>query len=297
MKSKLMFILAMVIFGTIGIFVRFINLESSEIAMLRGLIGSLFLLLISLIRRDKIDLSSVRENLIPLVFSGAVLAGNWIFLFEAFKHTTIANATLSYYMAPVFVIGLSPLVLKEKIIPRKVICLGVALVGMLLILKGSSQSGAAGNDLLGIAWGIAAAACYASLMLTNKFIKNMNGMATTLLQLAIATVVLFCYVSLSGGIAFSGLTPVAVMAVLALGLVHTGLGFFLFFTGMKGLNGQSIATLSYIDPITALLASFLIFGEAMNGVQMLGAVLLLGATFLGEYKTAKPPELVGDEQM
>jgi drug/metabolite transporter (DMT)-like permease len=292
-----MFILAMVIFGTIGIFVRFINLESSEIAMLRGLIGSLFLLLISLIRRDKIALSSVRENLLPLVFSGAVLAGNWIFLFEAFKHTTIANATLSYYMAPVFVIGLSPLVLKEKIIPRKVICLAAALVGMLLILKGSSQSSPAGNDLLGIAWGIAAAACYASLMLTNKFIKSMNGMDTTLVQLAIATVVLFCYVSLCGGIAFSGLTPVAVMAVMALGLVHTGLGFFLFFTGMKGLNGQSIATLSYIDPITALLASFLIFGEAMNGVQMLGAVLLLGATFLGEYNTAKPPEFVGDEQM
>ncbi|OXS24968.1 MAG: transporter [Acetobacterium sp. MES1] len=297
MKSKLMFILAMVIFGTIGIFVRFINLESSEIAMLRGLIGSLFLLLISLIRREKMALSSVRENLLPLVFSGAVLAGNWIFLFEAIKHTTIANATLSYYMAPVFVIGLSPLVLKEKIIPRKVVCLGAALVGMLLILKGSSQSGAAGNDLLGIAWGIAAAACYASLMLTNKFIKKMNGMATTLLQLAIATVVLFCYVSLNGGIAFSGLTAVSVTAVLALGLVHTGLGFFLFFTGMKGLNGQSIATLSYIDPITALLASFLVFGEAMNGVQMLGAALLLGATFLGEHKTAKPPELVGDEQM
>ncbi|WP_373484136.1 DMT family transporter [Acetobacterium sp.] len=251
MKSKLMFILAMVIFGTIGIFVRFINLESSEIAMLRGLIGSLFLLLICLIRRDKIALSSVGENLFPLVFSGAVLAGNWIFLFEAFKHTTIANATLSYYMAPVFVIGLSPLMLKEKIIPRKVICLAAALVGMLLILKGSSQSGAAGNDLLGIAWGITAAACYASLMLTNKFIKSLNGMATTLLQLAIATVVLFCYVSLSGGIAFSGLTPMVVMAVMALGLVHTGLGFFLFFTGMKGLNGQSIATLSYIDPIAA----------------------------------------------
>jgi drug/metabolite transporter (DMT)-like permease len=133
-------------------------------------------------------------------------------------------------------------------------------------------------------------------MLTNKFIKNMNGMATTLLQLAIATVVLFCYVSLSGGFAFSGLTPVAILAVMALGLVHTGLGFFLFFTGMKGLNGQSIATLSYIDPITALLASFLIFGEASNGIQMLGAVLLLGATFLGD-KTAKKPELVGDEQM
>ncbi|MEO1817044.1 MAG: EamA family transporter [Acetobacterium sp.] len=296
MKSKLMFILAMVIFGTIGIFVRFINLESSEIAMLRGLIGSLFLLLISLIRREKMALSSVRENLFPLVFSGGVLAGNWIFLFEAFKHTTVANATLSYYMAPVFVIALSPLVLQEKIIPRKVVCLGAALVGMLLILKGSSQSGTAGNDLLGIAWGIAAAGCYASLMLTNKFIKNMNGMATTLVQLSIATVVLFCYVSLSGGIAFSGLTPVAAMAVMALGLVHTGLGFFLFFTGMKGLNGQSIATLSYIDPITALLASFLIFGEAMNGVQMLGAVLLLGATFLGD-KTAKKPELVGDEQM
>ena len=297
MKSKLMFILAMVIFGTIGIFVRYINLESSEIALLRGLIGSLFLLLISLIRRERIAFTSVRENLLPLVFSGGVLAGNWIFLFEAFKHTTIANATLSYYMAPVFVIALSTLVLKEKIIPRKVICLAAALVGMLLILKGSSQSGTAGNDLLGIAWGIAAAACYASLMLTNKFIKNMNGMATTLLQLTIATVVLFCYVNLSGSITFSGLTPVAVMAVMALGLVHTGLGFFLFFTGMKGLNGQSIATLSYIDPITALLASFLIFGEAMNGVQMLGAVLLLGATFLGEYKTAKQLELVGDEQI
>ena len=114
-----MFILAMVIFGTIGIFVRFINLESSEIAMLRGLIGSLFLLLISLIRREKMALSSVRENLLPLVFSGAVLAGNWIFLFEAIKHTTIANATLSYYMAPVFVIGLSPVSYTHLTLPTK----------------------------------------------------------------------------------------------------------------------------------------------------------------------------------
>ena len=112
MKSKFSFLLSMIIFGTIGIFVRYIDLSSSEIALLRGLIGSLFLITVMFIMKKKISWAYVKGNALILLLSSIALGGNWIFFFQAYKHTTISNAVLSYYFAPVFVLILSPLVLK-----------------------------------------------------------------------------------------------------------------------------------------------------------------------------------------
>src|SRR4051794_40089313 len=115
MKFKIQFLLSMIIFGTIGIFIRYIDLSSSEIALLRSLIGSLFLIIVMLMIKKKISWALVKVNALCLLFSSIALGGNWIFLFQAYKHTTISNAALSYYFAPVFVMILSPLVLKEKL--------------------------------------------------------------------------------------------------------------------------------------------------------------------------------------
>ncbi len=282
MKSKIQFLLSMIIFGTIGVFVRYIDLSSSEIALLRGLIGSLFLTTVMFLMKKKISWAIVKVNALILLLSSIALGGNWIFLFQAFKHTTLSNATLSYYFAPVIVLIVSPFVLKEKLSVKKIICIAVAMLGMLFIVGNGGVNTSGLNNLVGIGYGLMAAVLYASLMLLNKFIKNMDGLETTVLQLGTATILLMPYVFFTEGFGILEVSSSSIPFILILGVIHTGIGFLLFFSGMQKLKGQSIAALSYADPITSLVISALILQEQMTFVQILGGALLLGATFVSE---------------
>ncbi|WP_045519494.1 DMT family transporter [Neobacillus niacini] len=287
MKSKIQFLLSMVIFGTIGVFVRYIDLSSSEIALLRGLISSLFLMAVMFMMKKKFPWALVIVNALVLLLSSIALAGNWIFLFQAYKHTTISNAALSYYFAPVFVLILSPLILKEKLSAKKIICIGIAMLGMLLIVGNSGVSTSGVDNLLGIGYGLMAAGFYASLMLLNKFIKNLDGLEMTLIQLGTATLLLMPYVFFTEGFGILEVSSSSIPFILILGIVHTGIGFLLFFSGMQKLKGQSIAALSYADPITSLVISAVILQEQMTFIQMFGGALLLGSTFVSENKSMK----------
>ncbi len=289
MKTKLYFILSMIIFGTIGLFVKQINFASSQIALFRGLVGSVLLLLLFLYMEKKKNTNKMQQamnkkNAIFLVLSSIALGANWIFLFESFKHTTVSNATLSYYFAPVLVALLSPVILKEKLSSKKIICIGFAMLGMIFIVGSNKTSQPGYHHLLGIADGLIAASFYATLMLLNKFIKNMDGLKTTLIQLSMATILLIPYVVITSPIKSEQFTKYSIFLILIVGFLHTGIAFSLFFTGMKGLKGQSIAILSYIDPITSLLLSFFILQERMTLLQVTGAIMLLGATLLSESK-------------
>lgn len=149
MKSKIQFILSMIIFGTMGLVVRYIDLSSSETALLSSSIGCLFLIVVFMMMKKTIPWKLVKANAYILFLSGIALGGNWIFLYQSYDHTTLTNATLGYYFAPVFVMILSPFVLKERLSVKKMVCIGVAIIGMLLIVgNGISASGT--DDLLGI---------------------------------------------------------------------------------------------------------------------------------------------------
>lgn len=289
MTSKIQFLSAMIIFGTIGVFVRYIDLTSSEIALVRGFIGSLFLTTVMFIMKKKISWAMVKVNVVVIVLSSIALGGNWIFFFEAIKHTSLSNAVLSYYFAPVIVLMLTPIVLKEKLSVKKIICIAVAMLGMLLIVGNGRVSTSGLDDLIGIGYGLLAAVLYASLMLLNKFIKNMDGLATTVLQLGTATILLVPYVLFTEGLGILEVSSSAIPFILILGIGHTGIGFLLFFSGMQKLKGQSIAALSYADPITSLVISALILQEQTTFVQLLGGALLLGSTFVSEHQSKKVP--------
>ena len=289
MTSKIQFLLSMIIFGTIGVFVRYIDLSSSEIALVRGLIGSLFLTTVMFIMKKKISWAMVKVNAVVIVLSSIALGGNWIFFFESIKHTTLSNAVLSYYFAPVIVLMLTPIVLKEKLSAKKIVCIGVAMLGMLLIVGNGRVSTSGLDDVIGIGYGLLAAVLYASLMLLNKFIKNMDGLATTVLQLGTATILLVPYVIFTEGFGILEVSNSAIPFILILGIGHTGIGFLLFFSGMQKLKGQSIAALSYADPITSLVISALILQEQTTFVQLLGGALLLGSTFVSERQSKKFP--------
>jgi drug/metabolite transporter (DMT)-like permease len=283
MNGKMRLIITMLIFGSIGVFVKKIDMTSSEIAFFRGVIGSLFLLIASFLVKHKPSYKALKENALLLLLSGGAIGLNWIFLFESYRYTTISNATISYYFAPIFVMILAPWILKEKLTSVKVVCIITAMIGLFLIVNpGAGGSSSGQNNTVGILYGLSAAALYASVILMNKFIKNLSGFETTLVQLLAGALVLFPYVLWQGNLDLGSLNSTSIIFILILGIVHTGLAYFLYFTSLQELKGQTIAVLSYIDPISAVIIAAIFLKEGMTLIQIIGGLLVLGSTFLSE---------------
>ncbi|MDF2537291.1 MAG: protein of unknown function transrane [Herbinix sp.] len=283
-KGKGYITISMLIFGSIGLFVRNIQLTSSEIAVARGFIGSIFILVVLVLTRQKFSWKAIRPNLVLLIASGTAIGINWILLFEAYRYTTISNATLSYYFAPVFVMFLSPFLLKEKLRAGKLLGIIGAVIGMFLIVGVESVPG--NNHLLGITYGLLAAVFYASDILMNKFIKNLSGLETTIIQLTAASFVLLPYVLVTQKTAIS-LDMKSLVLLLIVGVIHTGIAYILYFSAIKRLSGQTIAVLCYIDPISAILMSNIFLGEQLSALQITGGILILGAAFFHEFDYKK----------
>lgn len=283
-KAKLELIASMFIFGTIGIFVRHIPLPSSMIALVRGFVGAFFVLLFVYLKKSKPNKEAIKKNFVMLALSGAFIGINWILLFESYHYTTVATATLCYYMQPIFVILASPFLLKEKLTVKKVICVVVALIGMVFV-SGVLQTGIpALSEAKGILYGLGAACFYASVVLMNKKITEINAYDKTIMQLGMGAIVLSPYVMLTQdfGTATISMTPALWTLLLFVGLVHTGVAYALYFDSMKELKAQTLAIFSYIDPIVAIILSALLLKENMGLYGVIGAVLVLGSTFISE---------------
>lgn len=282
MNAKLRIATAMIIFGSMGLFVRNINLPSSTIALVRGIIGVIFLAIISFSFKKHISKKAIGKNGLLLIILGIALSLNWIFLFEAYKHTTIATATLSYYLAPVFVALLSPLVLKEQLTTAQFVCITTSLIGMILVSGVLTKPFYGIKDFIGIGYGLAAAVSYASLTLLNKFTKEATAAEATIAQLGMASVVLLPYVFSTKDLGGITIGIKEILLLIILGVIHTGLGFWLYFSSIQDLKAQTVAAFSYIDPVTAILLSTLILDEKMGFAEILGAILILSSTLISE---------------
>ena len=282
-KAKLSLLSAMLIFGTIGLFVRYIPLPSSLIALSRGCIGTLFILLFLAVKRMPISWPAVRQNIVYLILCGIFIGFNWIFLFEAYRYTSVAIATLCYYMAPIIVILASPIVLHERLTLRKACCVACALIGMILVSGIGQQTETA--DFTGLFFGLGAAVLYASIIILNKKLSPIAAYDKTLMQLGIASLVLLPYVLATEDVASVVLPPLGLVLLLILGIIHTGFAYTLYFGSLSFLRGQTIALFSYLDPIFAIFLSAVILHEPLTGPGLLGAVLVLGSTCFSEWKS------------
>ncbi len=272
----------MFIYGTIGIFVRCIPLPSSLIAMVRGLLGAPFLLLVMLAQKKRLSKEALRRNLLLLCILGVLLGANWILLFESYRYTTVATATLCYYTAPIFIVAVSPFILRERMTVRKLLCVLTALAGMVFV-SGVAENGIpAIAEIQGVLLALGAAVLYATIVMLNKKLKDIAAFDRTIMQLAISALVLLPYNIFGGcfqGISLSGFSALMLLVV---GVVHTGFAYYLYFGSMEELKSQTLAILSYIDPVVAVLLSALILGEKMSIYGLIGAVLILGAAIVSE---------------
>lgn len=225
-------ILAVLLFGTIGLFRRGMDLPSSVIALGRGLIGTLFLLLSALLRGKALDTAAIRRKLPWLILSGGLIGFNWILLFESYRYTTVATATLCYYMAPVIVILASPWLLKERLTLRRGLCAAAAVLGMVLVSGVLTES--RGGDLRGVLFGLGAAALYASVVLVNQRLRDMDALEKTVVQLGAAALILLPYVLATEDLSALTWNAPSLLLLLILGVVHTGWAYSLYFSAPWG---------------------------------------------------------------
>ena len=282
MKSaRATLILSMTIFGTLGLFVRNISVSSGELALYRAILAAALIAVYLTVTRQKIPFEKIRREIPLLLLSGVAMGVNWILLFEAYRYTTVSVATLSYYFAPVIVTVVCPILFREKLTARQILCFVMSTLGLVLI-TGIGDVGRGGTDFIGILFGLGAAVFYAAVVLLNKFIKNVEGIHRTFLQFISAILTLIPYVAATSGVTLGGMDGMGWTCLLIVGLVHTGITYCLYFSSLKELPGQKAAILSYIDPLVAVLVSVLLLGEGMTLWQGLGGLLILGFTLLNE---------------
>ena len=281
-NAKASLILAMVIFGTIGIFRKYIPLSSGIVACARGILGVVFLLIFIKVKKLSMNKNAIKKHLKILLISGAFIGLNWVLLFESYRYTSVAVATLCYYMAPIFVMIVSPFLLKEKMTAKKAVCVMVALIGMVFVSGVLDGEISDISELKGILFGLGAAALYATVVMMNQKLGEVPTYDKTIMQLGAAAVVLIPYVLLVENLSAAVLTPLIIMMLIIVGVVHTGIAYALYFGSMNGLKAQTVALFSYIDPIVAIVLSAMFLMEPMTIYSWIGAVLVLGATMISE---------------
>ena len=284
MKARFEIVFSMAAFGTIAVFVRNIGLPSGEVALYRAVIAALALFLWQLCTRQTVRWQDVKKELPLLFVSGAAMSVNWILLFEAYKYTTVAMATLSYYFAPVIVTVASTVLFREGLTAKQISCFVMSTLGLVMVIGVSGGGGS--HDLLGILLGLGAAVFYAAVVLINKGIRRVSGLNRTFMQFLAAILVMTPYISMTGGSHLAGLDMTGAVNLMVVGVFHTGICYCMYFSSLRYLKGQEASILSYIDPVVAVILSVAVLHEPVSPLQAAGGFMILGFTVLNEWDGA-----------
>ena len=288
-NARLQLIFTMLLFGTIGALSRCINMPSSIICLGRAFLGVITILILLAARKERPDTEAIIRNKWWLLLSSILMCCNWICQFEAYKNTTIATSTLCYYMQPVFYILAGAAVLNERLTAKKITCVAIAFCGMVLV-SGVLQTGFHISEMKGAVFGVAGGFFYAMVVLINKYMKDISPVNTTIMQLALVSVIMLPYSAATGAFGAVRITAAGIICLLLLGVLHTGIGYIIYFDAVNKLPAQTVGILSYIDPVEAVLLSAFLLKEPVTVYTLTGAVMILGAAAVSELTGDKKGE-------
>lgn len=273
------YVLSLLLFGSNGIVAAQIAADAVPIVFWRTLLGSLLLAAIFALRGERFTVHKSPRDALLMLVSGVSTGMSWVFLYEAYRLVGVGVSTVVYYLGPVAVMALSPIVFKERLIAAKVLCLGLVLFGAILL---NSAPDAVGADSLGMAYAFGSAACHAVMVIFNKLASHTSGLENPLLQVSLSFLTVTAFLLATG----EGLPvfPAGSMAPMVfLGLVNTGAGCYLYFSSLAGLRAQSVVVLGYLEPLSAVVLALLLLGEPMSAIQGTGCALVIGGALAAEY--------------
>ncbi len=256
--------------GSVGIFVRFIDLPPPAIAFFRVgfaalVLGAYFLL------TGRTDRFRFGRKGPLLALMGTFLAMDWLLFFYAFRLTTIASAVLAAYTAPVFVAVLAPFLIGERLERSTPVALVLAFSGVALVALGNAAGGGTPN-LVGVLCGLGTGVFYALRTVASKAIAGRLPVETvTFYNCVVAAVILGPFLAQVQGVP----SPLTWGLLFTLGAVHTALGIGLYYGGIGRVKAQSAAVLTYVEPLVAVILAAVIFREIPGWTTYVGGALIL----------------------
>ncbi|HJF32520.1 MAG TPA: DMT family transporter [Sporosarcina psychrophila] len=265
--------LAMAIFGSIGFFTGKTGIPAVELVFVRCICATLFLGFCWFITgQHKVEVWRKREVLQTIV-CGIFLVLNWVFLFKAFEEMSITVAITLYNLAPIFVLIIGSIFLKEKMTLTSLLAIVTCFLGSVFIIGIQHFNSLADFVGSGFVWAILSAVCYAMTMLIGKGITNLSAYAMTFVQTAIGILMLFPFMNFA---VFIGLSDSNWLYIIGTGLIHTGFVYYLFFNSLRKLSTIVISALVFVDPVVAILLDTLILDFRPSILQSFGILLIFG---------------------
>lgn len=286
--------LAMILSGTIGYFVISSEQAFWNVVFFRCVIGAVVLggyaYYAGFIRREYFQ----RSVLLMIILGGITLVGNWIFLFASFNYIPFSIATVAYHMQPLFLVLTGALLTKEKLSGSLLFWLALAFVGLFLIVEldlnelSALLSGEASSDgssaLFGLLLALGAALLYTVTTLVTKKVSQVPSTFVALVQVIVGVFMLLPFAD------FDNLPTQTSQWIdlLILGAVLTGFMYIIMYDSFQKLPTSLIALLSFIYPVTALFVDYLAFSTQINGLQLIGVILILLAVSAVKFNWVLP---------
>lgn len=262
---------AMVLLGTIGLVVVETDLPITGLVFWRCLFGALALFVVCAVM-GLFRGALTRDVLLLSAAGGVAIVTNWLFLFGSFPKASISVATAVYSTQPFMLVLLGVLFLSERLTLDKLLWLGVAFGGILLVVGSRPDAGYVGTDhVAGVLMAAAAAFFYALAALLTKKLAGTPPPIVVLIQVCVGIVMLAPFI---GG---SDLPADAStwFSVAALGVVYTGLLFTLQYGGIQKLPTHLAGSLYFVYPVVAILVDALVLGHRLQLTQIVGAAAIL----------------------
>lgn len=277
-KAFAKYLAALLLFGLNGIVASHIALSSYEIVFLRTMIGSLLLIVLFVLGKGKFHFKENKRDVLFIVLSGVAMGTSWMFLYEAYQQIGVSFASLLYYCGPVIVMVLSPILFKERLTKQTITGFLIVLLGIILV---NGKMAASQGKAVGLFCGAMSAVMYFFMVTLNKKSVKITGMENAVIQLTVS----FLTVALFVGAKQHFVIHVPMEAwpwILVLGLVNTGIGCYLYFSPLSKLPVQTVAITGYLEPLSAVVFAAVLLGERMTGLQIAGALCIIGGAMFGE---------------
>ena len=279
---------AMAIFGSIGFFTIHTGVPAVELVFIRCIFATLFLSGMWFVTGGHKAESWNKKEVLQTCLCGVFLVLNWVFLFKAFEEMSISITISIYNLAPIFVLLLGTLFLKEKMTVQGLLATIVCFIGSILIVGIDSFQSIDQMMDSGLIWALLSALCYALTMITSKTIQNLSPYSMTFIQTAIGILMLLPFCDFT---VFNGLSTSNWIYIVGTGLIHTGFVYYLFFDSVRSLPTFLVSVLTFVDPVVAILLDIVILSFSPTLLQALGILLIFGSI----YYTVRPrKQLTGE---
>lgn len=272
--------LAVMLFGLAGVIGKFVSIPAILSTFGRVFFSSLFLLILTLIKKEKIVLRCKKDYMM-MVIAGIIMAIHWFTFLQAIVMSSVAIGTITFATCPLFMTFLEPLVYHEQLKLKNVIVALIMFIGVLITVPEFSFEN---QVTLAIIIGLIGSFSYALLCLVNRYFSNhYSGRMICLYEQGIAAIVLFPALFLVK----TTITSIDLVAIIFLGVVCTAIAHSIYVSSLKKVKVQTAGVISGMETVYSIIFALIFLHEIPGLKAILGGLVILGVAFYSSITNAK----------